>query len=380
MSSRLLLNCAPISFGGALQASVAFVREALREPDHEWYFVISREAERNLLDFGEQPDAARLLVVDQSPARSAATRRRIADFVEATRPRAVFTFFGPAYQRFAQPHMMGVADGWVTHANRLSYATLDGYLARAKMLAQCLYKGLWYRAADYWVTEADCARQGLSARYRVDAGRIAVVPNNCAQAYHDGIDSPSLSNASADAVSRIVTLSAHYPHKNLRIIPRVAAALRELGRERFCFRLSLDPGSQSWLQLQDQARALGVEDCVETAGVVPLSQGREFYHGAAAMFMPSLLETFSASYPEAMAMRVPVVTVDMDHAHNICRDAALYYAPESAVDAAKQLDRVLGQPALADQLTAAGEQVLSGLPSPHQRYEAYRDHLLALVA
>ena len=380
MRPRLLLNCAPISFGGALQASVSFIREAIRDADYDWYYILSHEARRNLRDFQSEPDEHRVLIVDASPARSAKTRKCIASFVDQVEPQAIFTFFGPAYQRFSQPHLMGVADGWVTHANRLSYSTLDGGFSRARMLAQCIYKGLWYRAADRWVTEAECARQGLSGRYRIGTERIAVVPNNCAQAYHDAAGTFEQGGAVGQQRQRIVTLSAYYPHKNLRIIPQVARALLDMGREGFCFQLSLDADGEGWLQLQAQAEQLGVQGYIETVGVVPLAKGRDFYRGAAVMFMPSLLETFSASYPEAMAMQVPIVTVDLDFARNICGDAALYYRPESAAEAAHKIAQLLDEPGCAEQLRSRGLEVLAGLPEPIQRYRMYRDQLLALVA
>ena len=112
MKPRLLLNSANISFGGSLQASVAFVCEALRESDYDWYFILSPEALANLQDFADEPPAQRLLVTDSSPARSSVTRTNIAQFIDAVDPLALFTFLGPAYQHFSRPHMMGVADGW----------------------------------------------------------------------------------------------------------------------------------------------------------------------------------------------------------------------------------------------------------------------------
>jgi len=45
------------------------------------------------------------------------------------------------------------------------------------------------------------------------------------------------------------------------------------------------------------------------------------------MLMPSLLESFSTTYVEAMATNVPILTSDLDFAHSSCGDVASYFDP-----------------------------------------------------
>ena len=59
------------------------------------------------------------------------------------------------------------------------------------------------------------------------------------------------------------------------------------------------------------------------------------YEQADVMFQPTLLECFSATYPEAMKMQRPIVTTDIEFAHGLCGPAAHYYSPLSAEDAAR---------------------------------------------
>lgn len=45
------------------------------------------------------------------------------------------------------------------------------------------------------------------------------------------------------------------------------------------------------------------------------------------MFLPTLLECFSASYPEAGFMKVPIFTSDLSFAKTICGEGAFYFNP-----------------------------------------------------
>ena len=81
-----------------------------------------------------------------------------------------------------------------------------------------------------------------------------------------------------------------------------------------------------------------------------------------------MLETFSANYPEAMAMKRPIVTTDLDFARDACKDAALYYRPEDAKDAADKIVMLINQPATWEKLVENGSQVLNTLPTPENRF------------
>ena len=48
------------------------------------------------------------------------------------------------------------------------------------------------------------------------------------------------------------------------------------------------------------------------------------------MIMPTLLESFSATYIDSMALGVPIFTSDRDFARDVCGDAAWYFDPLNA--------------------------------------------------
>jgi len=91
---------------------------------------------------------------------------------------------------------------------------------------------------------------------------------------------------------------------------------------------------------------------------------------------PTLLEIFSALYPEAMYMQKPILTTDLPFARTICGDAALYFDPASAADAAQKIQQLMEDAGLRSRLVANGLQQLRQFDLPEQRFRKIVDRLL----
>lgn len=382
ISVNAVFLAATLNQGGAIQASVSFILNSLSEEDINWTYVISKEIKRELDRFGCVIPEEKLVVVDTSPAKSLRMRRSILDQVNGLNPDVIFSFFGPSYIKFAVPHLMGVADGWVTHSNRMAYQSLVGPKAKIKMFLQCLYKGWWYRQADAWVVEAECAKQGLRARCLINQNNVHIVSNTCSSGYYQAMTQTvsDLDNRAAGQKIRILTMSAYYPHKKLEIIPQVCRHLiDDSGIDNFEFVLTLPHGSEGWAALKRSAEALNVAQHISSLGHVAVKDGPSAYLGVDVVFLPSVLETFSANYPEAMAIGRPIVTSGLDFAKNICQDAAVYFKAGDPKDAAHKIALVIGSPQLRHDLIKKGRHVLSTLPDSDKKYLMYKAILLDLA-
>ena len=362
-----------------MQACVSFILTSLeRDDDLDWVYLVSRQVYQQLARFGVDTQGAKTRVFDASPARSRQARNQLLEEVERIQPDAVFTFFGPAYVRFKQPHLLGVADGWVTHSTWLAYKSLNGLKDMLVTLLRCVYKGWWYRYADFWVVEANAAAVGLARRMRVDRSRIKVVSNSCAPHYFRPLEGAF--DPGTDKSVKILTLSSYYPHKDLELIPKVAYQLKKvMNDDDFAFIVTLTENADANAIL-DEAVAHGVSDNVRNIGPVDIKDGPALYASVDLAFVPTLLETFTAAYPEAMAMNKPIVTTDLDFARDICKDAAAYFSPGNASDAAGAIFTVLDNEAVSSEMVANGQEILKQLPSAEERYAAYGKILKEMMA
>ena len=375
VAPKYLLNATPVVMGGGLQASVAFILEAMADVSINWHFLISPEVSEQLNRCSTSVTSEKFTVID-SPAKDRQIRMRILEMVLEHQPHAVFTFFGPAYVKLPVPHLMGVADGWITHSSRVAMHSKKDLRAWVRFALLFVYKRYWYRQADRWVVEADCAKQGMIKRFFLKSQDIDIVSNSCSAAFNANYNyTPKLGKR-----VRILFISSYYAHKNFEIIPYVAKALKLLCPEiAIEFVITIEKGSSDERRLLDSAAAFGVSEYLVNMGPTPVVEAPGLYRDCHMVFMPSLLETFSAIYPEAMISGLPIVTADLDFARNICQDAALYYSPLDASSAARSIAKLLMNPKLYQDLQQKGRLRVKAFPTQSKKYMAYCESISRLA-
>ncbi|TES88234.1 MAG: glycosyltransferase, partial [Desulfobacteraceae bacterium] len=271
-----------------------------------------------------------------------------------------------AYVRFKSIHLCGFADPWVTHRSSIATKALP-LLKRLHMLAICYYKRLRLSPDDFYWLEAEVARQGLIKLIHVAPSRVRVIPNTYADVFSQ--KNSTLYPRRHDETTRIFCIAAPYPHKNLPIVPHVAHLLREKdGHNKFRFIVTLPETGDEVNRFWKIAQNLNVLDMIENIGTITLSDCPKWYASADMVFLPTLLETFSATYPEAMVMEKPIVTTDLDFARDICGDAAVYYSPLSAQEAAESIQKVSTDQAFREDLIQRGKDRLKQFPDPHEKF------------
>ena len=376
---KVLVNATTLVKGGGIQVAASFIAESCRDDmGIAWHYAISPQVAEELASLGADPSAVTLFTA--SPTRDKVQRQQLYALEKRLQPDVVFSVFGPAYMKFRSPHLCGVAVGWVTHSTRLAFAALPNWLARAKTFLTCVYKGFWLRYADRWVVEAESARDGMRRRIGVSPDNVDIVENSCAAVFNAADLAPSRSPDSGE-VLRLVYVSAYYPHKNIEFIPAVAEALRRKAPDQGLEFIVTLPDDEPGLQrLLADAAARGVSDCIRNAGRVSLRQIIELYRDAHLCYMPSLLETFSATYPEAMALGRPIVTNDLDFAHANCGNAAVFAAPNDADAHADAILGLLRSSSDWDACIERGIARLAELPDARRKYELYVQAIRATAA
>lgn len=92
-------------------------------------------------------------------------------------------------------------------------------------------------------------------------------------------------------------------------------------------------------------------------------------------FQPTLLECFTATYPEAMRMGIPIVTTDLEFARGLCGDAACYYSAIDPVAAAEAIYKVATDKKYAAKLVVNGKEQLKKFDN----YEQRADKLIGIL-
>jgi glycosyltransferase involved in cell wall biosynthesis len=378
----VLINATTLNKGGALQAVVAFILTLAEEGIHahgiDWILAVSHEVRVELEQAGYSLRPNIDICLPKSPARSLKSRKILRQFAQ-TNADAVFTFFGPSYVAFRIPHLCGVADGWVTHARALAYSSLPSLIEKIKMFSLCCYKGFWLRRANMWVVEEEAAKRGLVQRLRLPADKIKIVPNNCASAYSAQAAASQPYKQLNDCIT-ILCFASYYPHKCLELIPQIALQLvSQYNLTNFKFILTVPPKLYAHSKIAKQAAALAVESFIENIGYVAIKDGPALYARCDISLLPSVLETFSATYPESMSCGIPIVTSDLDFARSVCGEAALYFVPLSANSAAHQIALLINNEHLRYEQIKKGFERVKHFPTASEKKILYRNIIAELL-
>lgn len=365
---RVLFNCTTNRIGGAIQTAANFIAQAVDNDQLNWTIALSPEV-YNQLETNTISKTSHFQVFKKSPAKSFNARRRLKKYENQVRPDLVYTMSGPAYVDFKSLHILGCSDPYVSHAGWEAFFC-NGPFAGLKKIVRTMYKGKAFKNANFWIFQTISSRDGFLKRLRVPQKNTFIVPNALGMSFN----SEKLINMSNYKNTRPVILipSAPYPHKNLKIIPEVALRLIEIGINDFEFRLTLDRKSSAWQNIKDRAEKLFLTEKILNIGPFKVSEALKIYEQARVVFLPTLLETFSATYIEAMVSARPIVTSDRDFAKDICGDAAFYVDPKDATSCAEKLALCLQAGERVDSAVSRGNERVKNFPNIEERYQMIR--------
>ena len=210
--------------------------------------------------------------------------------------------------------------------------------------------------------QTEAMRQSLLHIYGLRPEQVHVVPNapNRAVEPDAAPGEPALKMAALSRSPRLLFyLAAYYPHKNVEILEQVVARLEALGIEDFAVVTTIAPeqGDRAARFLARMHRyAASPNPRFLNLGPVPLPQVPHCFAQSWACLMPTLLESFSGTYLEAMSAGCPILTSDRDFAREVCGDAALYFDPLDAESIVQAILRLRDDPGLREQLIEAGRR------------------------
>lgn len=303
------------------------------------------------------------------PGRYLQIARELPKIEREASPDVVFTVFGPSKWRPRAVQLVGFAIPQFLYPK---IRTARVPLSAASIINRIQIK--WAKRAamraDYLVVETETLRRRLHEIAGYPAQRIFVVRNTYSDLFAESLasDPPAVETSGKFL---ILVPSAYYPHKNLEIVPDVARALRALTSRDFEIVLTLPAGGPAWGAIARHAAELGVADYVRTAGTIPLRELGSWYRRAGAVFLPTLLETSTAVYPESFSAGAPLVTSDLDFARELCDDAALFVDPQSPEACARALADLIADPRRREGLVRRGRETLvQNYPSPASKWEA----------
>lgn len=356
---RILINIANVVRGGALQRALSFLSIINERQDGHFYLVILSSDLLEEIDINKFKGNFVFKNAKYSPANILKRRTTLAmlnKLLQEFNADIVFSFVGPAYWRPKNvTHIVGYAVPHIVY-NDLPFVKSSS----VKLKLEMFYKRLQTKyEADYFVVQTEDVKTRLSRRLGVSRDKIFVVNNNV------GIQFANLHRGAQQESEyyNLVTITRYRPSKNLEIIPDVIHYLKRRNLS-VRFHVTLD-----WAIYHKLFKDF--TDVVINYGPTFAKDVPKIYEIADALFLPTHLECFSASYVEAMHVGIPILTSNLPFATSVCYDAAVYFDNNNPKEISEKIELIINDSELTKSLIAKGKARLTQFDTTEEQAIKY---------
>jgi glycosyltransferase involved in cell wall biosynthesis len=363
---KIFFNCTTNIVGGGIKNSAHFIKYALHDSSIDWNFAVSPQV-KDILDRWKIYNK-NIHVFDVSPARSLTQRKKLKELVQHENPDIIYTMAGPAYIDFNQFHMQGISNAYITHADIQSFVIGRSLKDIPKFVSLVLYQIYWARKADCWIFQTEEARNCFCRRLLISKKRARVISNAIGNEFVSHFQDTQWKLIDLDKRINIFCPAAAYPHKALHSIPQIIRRLQLRYKNDFQFILTLPSNSQIWSEIQKQCSQLNIEKFIQNIGPYNYTDAFKLFSESDIIFVPSILETFSASYLEAFSSKKPLVVADKGFAKDICKNAAIYLNPFNPKRAADKIFDLINDPDKQKRIITNGLKIVSDYGNQEMRY------------
>jgi len=239
--------------------------------------------------------------------------------------------------------------------------------------AKLHYFKKYLQHVDLMIAQTPVMKERLESLY--DLRDVEVVPNAVSL---DNLGLEETRDFRLGDGLNLLYLTYYYPHKNLEVFLPLAREIKARKEQiRVITTIAPEQHPKAAQFLRDVKRE-GLDDVIHNIGPVSMKDVPSLFRQTDGLLMPTLLESFSGTYVEAMFHSKPIFTSDLPFATGVCQDAAYYFDPQDPREILEKILQSQRDPETRNRKIVAGKRVLGGLLTWEQAFDAYR-HLFGKV-
>jgi glycosyltransferase involved in cell wall biosynthesis len=369
---RLIINCSTLSGTGVTQVATSFILECIKFTANEYHVFLSRSVEAQIKDI-DFPDNFFIYRFDDYPMYSLfgySKRIKILNLESIIKPDCVFTVFGPSWIKFKSTSFFGYAYPHYIYPESpfFQFASLS---FRFKVnVFYLIHKYFLKKDGNFFICETDDVSNRFSSFFGVPKEKVFTVGNtfnNYFNEFQSG-NGQLLLPENRIGEYRFLCLFSFQLHKNFICIKNVIGYLRShfsTYKVKFILTIATD-AFDSFFSFQEKEYLINL-------GNIKVKDCPQLYSECYASFIPTLLECFSANYPESMKMGLPILTSDLSFSRSICKDAAIYFDPVNYKEICEAIILLISSPSVYDDLVKKGFMQLENFESANSRALKYLD-------
>lgn len=360
---RLIINASNLSGTGVCQVAISFIEECRNHTENSYLVFLSDKIASNI-DIRNYPNSFSFYVFKGKLYNPIYwfNIKKMKTLATKFQPDSVFSVFGPSWWNPRVPHLQGYAYPHYVYPDSPIWEIMSLKERIKWVIFKKIHRYALRKSGDYFVCETEDVRNRLSSYLNVPLNKIYTV-NNTANTYFREHNKIPTFRKDPDEF-RFFSMCSPYFHKNLRILNQVIPILEKHNINSIFY---------VTLRTEDYNKIFipSVKHRIKNVGILKPNECPNLVLQCDALFLPTLLECFSASYPEAMIMQKPIITSNLSFAHDICGDAALYFDPLDPINIANTIIKLIMDKKLQNALVKEGQIKVESFNTPSERAKAY---------
>lgn len=159
---------------------------------------------------------------------------------------------------------------------------------------------------------------------------------------------------------KLLFLSKYYAHKNFNVLIPLVRIIKDNKRP-YKITLTIDNDEPGALGFIEKIKKENLLEYFNIIGNVATTDIETIYQEHDGLFLPTLIESFSGTYVEAMRFAKPIFTSDRLFAKEVCRDAAFYFDPIDASSIFSVIDRAYSDISEINKVVKKGQDIVKDM-------------------
>jgi glycosyltransferase involved in cell wall biosynthesis len=184
--------------------------------------------------------------------------------------------------------------------------------------------------ADHIFVQTETMKDRLMSVTRIPGNKVSIIPNSVSlDSLSEVVEDPKRLSSyfEEEGFFSMVCLSRYYAHKNLEILVPLAKRIKS-HNEKFKIYITIDESQGNGAnKILNEIQENGLEDVLINIGPVSFTEIPYLYKTVEALILPTLIESFSGTYIEAMYFKKIILTSDYDFARDVCKESGFYFDP-----------------------------------------------------
>jgi len=365
---KLIINASNLHGGGGVQVGYSFIHECLKFNEHEYHIFLCPQLNNQITrkNFSDNFYFYNFPLPPALTIKGLKVIRKLMDLEKQINPDCVFSIFGPTYWTPRTKHLMGFAIGHFLYPDSFFFKKISLKEKFKWIILSKVKRFFLLKNAKYYHVETEDARLRFVNYLSCSKESVYTVSNTYNSYYDNEItELAKILPLRNENEFRLLCISAYYSHKNFEILNSVIPLLIENNFTNIKFILTIDHNKYETIFTEN------AKEQIINIGPISLDKCPQLYSECDCMFLPTLLECFSANYPEAMKMRKPILTSNLSFAHDVCGEAALYFNPLDDMNIYQTILKLLDNKSLQNDLILKGMEQLRKFNTAEERAIKY---------